>query len=223
MQIQQKLEQYVRGGLCHPFNFVQIGGFDGVTGDPIHSLVTSLNIPGVIAEPQPRPFAALSHTYRNHPNIVLKNAAVAWKAGEMTMYVIEPGHDEHPWVYQLASFRKEVVLHHCETLPAIAGWIQEVDIPCLTFRELLEAGAISQDIGLLQIDTEGFDADILEMALQECVRSFRNFPAIIHYEHFHLSDIQRQQTMTNLRHLNYDVTVGHMDTLAVRDDICSKQ
>lgn len=207
----EQLVQLLRGGNFHPFSFVQIGGFDGKSGDPIYDIVTSFKIPGVIAEPQPTPFAALTEAYRNHPQVVLKNAAVDWKAGERTMYVVEPGHNDHPWVYQLASFRKEVVLHHCQTLPAIAGWIQEVILPCLTFQDLVESAGI-QEIGLLQIDTEGYDYEILKM-----MASARFTPTMIHYEHFHLTEKDRALSKEMLKDMGYSLQQGHMDILATRE------
>jgi FkbM family methyltransferase len=207
----EKLVQLLRAGTFSPFSFCQIGGFDGHTGDPIYNIVTSFNLPGVIAEPQPTPFAALQHTYRNHPQVVLKNAAVDWTAGSRTMYVVEPGHEQHPWVYQLASFRKEVLLHHCQTLPALAGWVQEVQLPCLTFQDLLDSAGL-REIGLLQIDTEGYDYEILKMALEGGHR-----PTFIHYEHFHLTPEDREASKTTLKSLGYSLQQGHMDILAVRE------
>lgn len=195
-----------------PFNFVQIGGFDGCTGDPIHQLVTDHKIPGVIVEPQPAPFQRLTQTYANRPDIKLINAAVDWKAGDRTMYVIEPGHDEHPWVYQLASFRKEVVLHHCETLPAIRDWIQEITIPCLTIEDILKAAGYNE-IGLLQVDTEGYDAEIISMAWRLGLR-----PKVIHYEYFHLDAYDKVRIEKLLELGDYTLTRGRMDVLAIKEE-----
>jgi FkbM family methyltransferase len=206
----QQLSQLLEAGKLDPFTFVQVGGFDGITGDPIYNLVRHYNIPGIIAEPQPTPFARLEQHYRDQPNVMMKNVAVDWETGTRKMYVIEPGHDDHPWVYQLASFRKEVVLHHCETLPALAGWIQEIDLPCLSFVDLVKEAGID-DIGLLQIDTEGFDYDILQMAFDAGHR-----PMVVHYEHFHLTVEDRVLAKSLLDSFGYSYEKGHMDVLAVR-------
>jgi FkbM family methyltransferase len=209
----EQVVQLLKAGKFRPFSFVQIGGFDGRTGDPIYDIVTSFRIPGVIVEPQPVPFQRLTETYANRRDITLINAAVDWEAGERVMYVIEPGHNEYPWVYQLASFRKEVVLHHCQTLPAIADWIQEVQLPCLTFKDVLDTVGFDE-IGLLQVDTEGYDAEIIKMMVYTM---YPKLPQVVHFEHFHLTNDDRADTKAMLSSMGYTLQQGHMDILAIRE------
>lgn len=66
---------------------------------------------------------------------------------------------------------------------------RKVMVKCITLRSLFEAYPDFKDVGVLSIDTEGFDESILEMLMRTSVR-----PDIILVEHQHSKErIERQK------------------------------
>lgn len=209
MTVIHKIEQLIQRDALRPFNFLQIGGFDGVTGDPIFSLVKKYKMPGVIVEPQPGPFEQLTHNYRGVDNVRLFNAAVDWTLGTKKMWHVKPipGYD---WVQQLTSFNKATVLHHAESCPDLPNHLEQIEVHTISLPWILGKAEISR-IGLLQIDTEGYDFEIIKMAF-----SVGQYPKAIHFEHFHLTDDEKRECSSLLNKSGYVSFSGHMDTLSIR-------
>jgi hypothetical protein len=65
-------------------------------------------------------------------------------------------------------------------------------------------------VNLLQIDTEGYDFEIIKMVNFETLR-----PDVIHYEHRHLSDADRVACERLLASHGYRLHVAGVDTTAV--------
>jgi hypothetical protein len=80
----------------------------------------------------------------------------------------------------------------------------------LTLSSLLRKHGIS-DVGLLQIDTEGFDCRIVQSAIRSGLR-----PAIINYEHNHVRSTEQAACKRLLMEHGYDFVDVGIDTLAVR-------
>ncbi len=68
----------------------------------------------------------------------------------------------------------------------------------------------NEPIGLMQIDTEGYDAEILRQVLDSPYR-----PAIINYEHKHISKVDRIDCKRKLAEAGYRFIDVQRDTLAV--------
>ena len=84
--------------------FLQIGAYDGVGEDDLRELVTTHNLRGVMAEPQPAAFARLQQTYRNQRQVTLLQAAIAESEGPRDLYC----HRSH--ASMAASFDREEAL-----------------------------------------------------------------------------------------------------------------
>ncbi len=67
------------------------------------------------------------------------------------------------------------------------------------------------EISLLQIDTEGFDYEIIKMAFAASC-----FPRIIHYEHIHLSPTDRSECLEIIIDNGYSFAEIGCNTLAIR-------
>src|SRR5262245_45056741 len=65
--------------------FVQVGGFDGVTCDPIHEMVCHAELPGIIIEPQRWAFEKLRQAYAHCPEVALVRAALSATDGEAVL------------------------------------------------------------------------------------------------------------------------------------------
>ena len=193
--------------------FIQVGAFDGITGDPLRKYIDKCGWRGVLVEPQERAASQLRELYSGNDRIVILQAALDREFGSRTLFTVEsetaPG-----WAGGLASFKRETIVKHSDLIPGLRGMIREETIECITFDEVLER-LPSERIDLLQIDTEGADADILSLFPFD-----RVIPAIIHWEVKHLSKLQQEETLEMLRRRGYRLArSGAEDMLAVLDGL----
>lgn len=80
----------------------------------------------------------------------------------------------------------------------------------MPLMSLLKSEGITR-LDLLQIDTEGFDAEIIKMIDFSVIR-----PQIIKYEHVGLSDADKQNTELLLKQYGYRVFREGGDSIAVK-------
>jgi len=160
-------------------NFVQIGANDGVMNDPIYKFLqkNKNRVSGFVLEPLPNIFSLLVKNYEAFPNIKPLNFAVHNSETEMLLYRVKPEHlSELPaFARGIASFDPN---HWKKTsLVPDQDYIQSEIVKCISYSQLLENYGIAE-IGLLLIDTEGYDYEIL-MGID-----FTNVrPRIIRFEH----------------------------------------
>lgn len=92
--------------------YLQIGVFDGVSGDPIYPLIEKHRLRGILVEPQHDAFDRLKVNYsRFGPEaFVFFNAAIADHNGTAPLYRIKPEARGPEWLHQIASFDRKVLL-----------------------------------------------------------------------------------------------------------------
>lgn len=155
----------------------QIGACDGVSFDPIYEFVRRhhARIQGVVVEPLPDLFAELERNYADFPTITPVCAAIHNHADEMSIYRVDPARlDEAPgWAKGISSFDPD---HHTRS-GTPSELIIEERVRCVSLDRLLEEHGIAR-LDLLQIDTEGYDAEILLHA-----DLARWSPEVIRFEH----------------------------------------
>lgn len=190
------------------FNFVQIGANDGLRCDPIRHLVGELRLPGLLVEPMPNLFEALQQNYAGSPGLAFENSAVAWEDGERVMYRIRPDADVPDWAHGLGSFDRAHLMN--ERHPFTEKDVEQVSVQVVSFRTLLTKHHITR-IGLLQIDTEGYDAEIVRMVLSSDIR-----PELINYENFHVPLADRVRCKQMLQNHGYGFVDVGKDTLAAK-------
>lgn len=196
-------------GLQRPFNFVQVGAFDGITRDPLRGFIQAGGWRGVLIEPQPTAAERLRALYADASDIGVVQAAVADQDGSRTLYTIAEG-AAPAWAGGLASFDRANILKHAHLIPGLEAMVREETVPCVTFGSVL--AFLDQDpLDLLQVDTEGADAQILACFPFDQVR-----PAIVHWEIKHLTKVQREETFERLLGLGYRLArSGGEDMMAV--------
>ncbi len=157
------------------FFFVQIGANDGISSDPIRPFVTRNRVAGLVVEPLKDIFAKLCANYRDYPKVKPVNVAVHQTARSIDIHRVDPVKGAHlgDWAQGIASMRAE---HHALTGTPAELMVKET-VPAVTFDELLEQNGVKA-FDLLQIDTEGYDREILAM-----VDLQKHRPAIIRFEH----------------------------------------
>ena len=200
-------------GEAYPYAvFVQIGANDGVALDPLRLELERRHWNGLMIEPVPYVFQRLADRYGEHRRIKLVNAAIADLDGNLPFYSVrEPtaGEQLWPWYHALGSFKKEVVLKHNAFVPDIAERIVEIQVPCLSFGTLCAKYGLEQ-VDLLQIDTEGYDYEIVRSLPFEQHR-----PRLIVYEHHHLSAEDRIACREFLKQQGYCSFEFGLDTAAL--------
>ncbi len=152
----------------------------------------SLRCRAVMVEPVRHLFEQLSANYANFHGVTCENAAIAEVAGTRDFYRLREGidlqaHGLTPWAEQLGSFLPEQMnslWSHDPGNTTLRAFVEAnivVDkVRCMTMHDLLEKHELT-DVDLLQIDTEGYDYQILRTI------DFQQFtPRYINYERIHL-------------------------------------
>jgi FkbM family methyltransferase len=190
------------------FFFIQIGAHDGVRFDDLYHKVTTVNAHGIVIEPLPRYFARLQMNYEDYPGVIPLNVAVHPTATQLTLHHVSTAASASgrlpPWAGGIGSTSPS---HHLPLgIPAEA--MTTSTVPCATLRHIIEQHAVSR-IDLLQIDTEGFDLEVLEMIPFDLVH-----PGLIKFEHAVLAPEARSCARQFLESHNYEVWSEGEDTIA---------
>lgn len=170
---------------------VQIGANDGITNDPIHHLIKSRGWSLLAVEPLAPAFDRLTETYRSAPNVQCVRCAIAEQDGELTLYTVAPSPDSGAMDDHLASFSREVLMKHWRRIPNLEKRIATQSVRGVTLQTLLKEYKVDA-VDMLQIDTEGFDFEIIKMVLAAGLK-----PPILAFEWEHLD----KQTMWECRSL----------------------
>jgi FkbM family methyltransferase len=195
-----------------PF-IVQIGANDGKMADPVRELIADYGLPGLLVEPLPDLFASLQANYAGVPNIAFERCAIGTTDGAMTLYRFAPDAPVPAWAHGLASFDRGHLSGDKYGIGDVSRYVVPETVPCLTLATLLAKHG-NPDVGLLQIDTEGFDCHIVRAALEGGLR-----PPIIHYEHENAAPADKVDCKRKLQAAGYRFIDIGRDTLAIRDVI----
>ena len=199
------------------FRFVQIGACDGISFDPIHPFVTRnhARLRGLVIEPLPDLFVQLQHNYRNYPRIVAVNCAIHNTEKQMTLHRVDPARTDGlpEWAKGIASFSRR---HH-ELSGTPSDVIVSETVACTTLADLLEAHQFSS-LDLLQIDTEGYDSEII-LGIDYRVLT----PTIIRFEHgLHVGTMSSEtleRVAEKLHQNGYELVIEASDAIAFQRNI----
>jgi FkbM family methyltransferase len=180
------------------FFVIQVGACDGVMDDPIHKWIDQYHWNGILIEPQDDEFQNLVRNYSNSKQLHLVNAAITAKDGSVTLYKVK--NDEkvkNSWQRGTASLIPQSEL------------TTSVVVKSICFQTLFEKYGVSH-VELLQIDVEGFDYEIIKLFDFKQIK-----PALLRYEHRHLSPSNRRECVKLLCGLGYKIIYSQYDTSAV--------
>lgn len=180
------------------FNFIQVGAFDGVECDPLRKYLIKYHWKGILLEPQPQPFQKLKQLYDKQSEIHTVQAAIGQEPGRITLYTLE-GEDLPNWSKGMASFNKENILKHRDLIPDLDQYIKPIEIETIPFEQILDRYEI-KTLDLLQVDTEGFDGEIIKLFPMKKIK-----PTIIHFEYKHLNKKDLEHILDYLIDLGYDI------------------
>lgn len=193
--------------------FILVGANDGVQTEEFLPIALEHQWTGCLLEPHPVYYRELARRFSDMPGIQCINAAIDHVAGERLLYSIKPRPEMPEWVTGLASFDRGHLLKHEKIIPGISEHIREDAVRCESFTSLL-ALLERDNFDVLQVDTEGYDAEIIRMADIP-----RRLPSIVRFEHKHLSLTDWDQVVALLLNGGYRVAKTGQDTLAFRDSI----
>jgi FkbM family methyltransferase len=185
--------------------FVQIGANDGLRFDDLYRFVTNHTCEGIVVEPLPDVFAKLAANYADYPSIKPVNLAIHRTEPSLPLYRVEPNAlAKYPaWAAGIASFDRDHLLRH----KIRTDDIKSQAVPCVPLMPLLiEHGLMELD--LLQVDTEGYDAEIVRM-----IDFARCRPLVLKYEHKGLDPQTRAELEGTLRRHGYRVAHDSTDTV----------
>jgi hypothetical protein len=139
--------------------------------------------------------------------VTLRNVAIAEEPGLRPFYRIRDDVPDLPdWVPQLASFDLDTIMLHRWEVKGLEDLVISEDVECVTLEQLLDGVG---HIDLLQIDVEGYDAEIVRMFDFE-----RRRPSIVRFEHVHLSSDVHDAAIERLLAYGYGVALETFDTIA---------
>lgn len=188
------------------FFFLQIGGLDGISDDPIHQFIKDNRWRGLIVEPQLHYFLKLKETYRDVEGLSFENVLIGSADGRQRFYRLS---ESSPKPYHgQASLDRSLILQHLAHEPDAESWIIEEELPSLTLASLLHKHQIRR-LDLLQIDAEGFDYDIIKQLDFEHLR-----PGLIHFEHRHLTPAKLRACIDLLESEGYLLLIEGVDITA---------
>ena len=202
--LQRKIDA---GGKASDFFFVQIGAHDGFHHDPIRPFVDKYHWRGLLVEPQPEIYQRLVENYASEPQLMFAKAAVATQNGKATLFTFKKSPDLPDHASMLASFSLNALVHNGH---GYKGEVEPIIVPALDLHTLLTKHKITH-VDLLQIDTEGYDYEIIKML---ATTSFR--PEIIHFESAFLGPAGKVECGELLHNLGYRALTIGVDTIAYR-------
>jgi FkbM family methyltransferase len=188
-------------------SFIQVGANDGISFDNIYPFFKSRKCKGLLIEPLPYFFDRLKFNYADSPNIIPLNIALHPTAEKFDIYSVNPKelHKYPHWVSGIASFNKEHLIKNS---------VQESDlvieaVTCKPLSTLIEEYELLK-LDYLQIDTEGFDDEIIKMINFNQVK-----PKLIKFESVHLSSEKKLSTVNLLKSQGYKIIDERRDMVAL--------
>lgn len=175
--------------------FVQIGANDGISFDNLYSIVTSERWSGIVVEPLKDLFDRLSFNYQDYPKVVPVNVAIHPEKEQETIYRVNRQRlkDYPAWAAGIASMSKSHLLKN----NIRDNDIVSENVMCRSMMDLLREYHCT-DADVLQIDTEGFDAEIIKMI------DFAEFrPIVVKFEWMNLSNDDQRNVRKLLENSGY--------------------
>ncbi|MBW2939736.1 FkbM family methyltransferase [Zhongshania aquimaris] len=200
--------------------FVQIGVNDGDQQDPFQRVIEQNEWRGVMVEPVIYVFNRLikNKDHLKH-RVKFANVAISDQSGKADFWHLQEDAklaEERRLYDALGSFRKEVVLSHKYLIPDIEERLIKTEVDTLTFDDFCELYDVKR-IDVLQIDTEGYDYEIIKAINFDKVK-----PGLLIYEHLHLSDEDRRECRKIIQGHGYRYYEDTMDALCIKSSSIKK-
>lgn len=187
--------------------FVQLGAHRGGLHDPLDRHIRLDGWKGLFVEPQIDELNALKQHYRDFAGLHYAPVAIDPYETTKSFFTIKPAPGLPKWVSQLSSFYAAVPGAIQDQFPQVEIEVQQVK--CASLDELLITYSIKK-VDVLLLDTEGHDGVIIQTLNFASIS-----PDLILFEHYHLSDVDYQQSLQHLQRAGYSCWAQSANTLAV--------
>ncbi len=185
--------------------FVQVGAHDGEMHDPLNSLLLKNKWNGILIEPQKDMLKKYKNRYKDRDNLIFINAAVHPTESSIDLYKIKsPDEYSHtgwasimPKRFKDTIYEKDLIIEKVRAIPLM---------------NIIHNSGFKH-IDLLQIDTEGYDLDVLKMFDLNIFH-----PLLIQFEHYHLSKKQYEESVDYLKNYGYVCFKKGYDTISIKKD-----
>jgi hypothetical protein len=157
------------------------------------------------------PSNASQATYVGIEGLHFKRTSIGPERGNRLLYRVRPGTTGPEWLYQIASFSREVLLKHAPDVPGLEQSIITELVPTITFDELVAELPVNPSV--VVIDTQGYDFEIVKL-LNVAERK----PRLVLYEHKHLVAADQNACVELLIAAGYQVALTGQDTVAYLPD-----
>ena len=187
-------------------SFVQVGAHDGVMHDPLRKFILNNNWQGIFIEPQRDMLEKCKKNYQNIDKLQFVNIAVHPNESLITLYKVKNPKDySHTGWASINSDRFNNTIYKDSIL--------EEQISAKHLMKVIQENNFTS-VDLLQIDTEGFDLEVIKMFDFNTLK-----PALIQYEHILLSIDDKLETQNIIISFGYYLIEKKNDTIAIRKDI----
>lgn len=162
------------------FFFIQVGANDGIRADHLRPLILKYHLRGLLVEPLADMFGELRENYAGEPQLAFANVAISTRNEVVSLFRFRADAPVPDWAHGMATFNEAKIrglARHWD----VDRWVNEERVQGVTFDQLVGQHQIDA-ITLLQVDTEGFDLEVIRMALGS-----GKLPALINFEHVNLS------------------------------------
>lgn len=148
------------------FTFMQIGANDGLRNDPVRDFVVRDSWPGVFVEPLPDVFLLLQQNYKRYTRngrLQFLNVAVSSHSKVLPFYTFSESFLEGKTREERLHYLRKASFNPNQVRP-FAGSdenVREIEVPCVGICELLSRYCPEGRLGLLALDVEGHEPEIL--------------------------------------------------------------
>ena len=183
--------------------FIQVGAHDGMMHDPLCYFLSKNEWSGILIEPQEDILKIFKDRYKNRSNLLFYTLAVHPNQSRVKLYTIKNpiNYSQTGWATILSGrlsngkSKKELGIK---------------DVKAMPLMDIVKKSKFKM-IDLLQIDTEGFDYEVLKMF------NFKIFkPILIQFEYIHLSKNDYKNSLNLLSNHGYKTIKKKNDIIAIK-------
>jgi len=199
--------------------FVIIGAHDGLNDPYSNILLNNRCCKGLLIEPVPYNYNQLKANFSDSKRFILEQVAIDSTPGEATFYSVDPITNTI-FPSRISFLEKIGSLNRKHIVKFVNGelepYIVETKVKVCTLSCILKKNRI-RDIHFLQIDTEGYDFEVLKTL------DFANYsPVMIIIEHVHLSNTHKTEMVNLLKKYNYSIQYHGINLLALNKEAFKK-
>jgi FkbM family methyltransferase len=195
-----------------PAFFVQVGSNDGLSGDPLHSLILGNPLwRGIFIEPVEYAYRKLVENYGPSERFIYEQIAIAEEAGDREFYFISEQALQDPSIPplsdKLGSFNRSHITKHS---PLLEKYMRSTKVRCEPLESVLTKHNVAR-IDIMHIDVEGYDYRVLRQ-----IDFNRHKPRLVLFEHTHLNPDELSKSYELLSYEGYNLVNCGLDTMAIR-------